>query len=171
MSLGATKARMRESCKNCVHEQRDETSSPSPRCYSFFWGEYWLAGFSQLLTTSIQVLLPLLLRVNLQYASDAYYGESAPIGRGVGLILGMTAMLTISAFSVNQWVFRGLATGGITRASIISIIFAKTMAISNRAKAGGALPKTGESRLRDEKGTPTAPVGGHKKRALANTIL
>jgi hypothetical protein len=63
--------------------------------------EFWFAGFCQLLTTSIQGLSPLLLKVTLQYTSNAYSGEAAPISYGVGLVLDLIAMLTISAFSIN----------------------------------------------------------------------
>ena len=122
-----------------------------------FGREFWFAGICQLLTASIQGLSPLLLKVILQYASNAYSGEAAPIGYGIGLVLGLIVMLTISAFSVNQWVFRGLVTGGMTRASLISLIYSKSLVISNRAKAGGGMTGTEKSDVGYEKKDSSSP--------------
>ncbi|RDW92432.1 hypothetical protein BP5796_01826 [Coleophoma crateriformis] len=102
-----------------------------------FWVEYSLASVSMLATTCIQALSPQVLKVILTYATESYYNEAPPIGRGVGLVLALVAMLTLSAFAVNQWVFRGLVVGGMARASLISLIYSKSLVISSRAKAGG----------------------------------
>lgn len=131
--------------------RRAERGDKHPLFFSLlhvFGREYWLAGFCQLLSTSIQGVAPILLKVILKYASDAYYGEAAPIGRGVGFVLVLIAMLTVAAFSINQWVFRGLMSGGMARASLISLIYSKSLVISNRAKAGVTDPN------KDYKGKP-----------------
>ncbi|KAL3417771.1 ABC transporter family protein [Phlyctema vagabunda] len=124
-----------------------------------FWREYWLAGASLLISTCVQGLSPLVLKYIIQYASDSYYGDAPPIGRGIGLVLALVAMLTISAFAINSWVFRGLVVGGMARASLIGLIYSKSLVVSGRAKAGGISPS----------GDTSPETAGHEQETTKNT--
>jgi hypothetical protein len=78
-----------------------------------------------------------MLKYLIVYAGDAYYQNSAPMGKGVGLAIGMIALQVAAGLSMNQFLYRGMISGGMTRASLISMIYAKSQIISSRAKAGG----------------------------------
>jgi hypothetical protein len=109
---------------------------------TFFW-EFWLGGFCALMSSLLQVFSPFVLRYLIQFASDAYvaslHGLPPPnIGHGVGLVIGVTAMQVFQSLATNHFIYRGMLVGGMTRASLISLIYEKSMVISGRARAGGA---------------------------------
>ncbi|KAL1881140.1 hypothetical protein VTK73DRAFT_4587 [Phialemonium thermophilum] len=109
---------------------------------TFFW-EFWLGGFCQLSSTIFQFMSPFTLRYLIQFATDAYIaskqGLPAPhIGHGVGLVIGVTVMQMLQSLGTNHFIYRGMLVGGMARASLISVIYEKSMVISGRAKAGGS---------------------------------
>jgi ATP-binding cassette subfamily C (CFTR/MRP) protein 1 len=109
---------------------------------AFFW-DFWLGGFCALLSTVLQVMSPFVLRYLIQFAADAWVArlrhEPGPdIGHGIGLVIGVTAMQVVQSLSVNQFIYRGMVVGGMARASLVDLIYQKSMVISGRAKAGGA---------------------------------
>lgn len=94
----------------------------------------------------------------IAFSAKAYYAaqndtESPPIGQGIGYVLGITAFQVIASFAFNQFVYRGMSTGGVVRASLISLLFSKSMRISARAKAGGLIEEAqnGENPEEDKK--------------------
>ncbi|OBT52768.1 hypothetical protein VE04_05839 [Pseudogymnoascus sp. 24MN13] len=63
---------------------------------TFKW-EFWIGGFCQFFANLFTVFAPFTLRFLIQFATDAYIaqktGAPAPhIGKGVGLVIGVTAM-------------------------------------------------------------------------------
>lgn len=97
----------------------------------------------------------------IEFAGQAYYagerGEEPPaVGKGIGLALGIFALQFSSSFCFNQFVYRGMTVGGQSRAALIAMIFAKSMRISSKAKAGGLIKEKGEeehaNQEEDEKG-------------------
>lgn len=108
---------------------------------TYFW-EFWLGGFCQLSSAIFQVMSPFTLRYLIQFATDAYEAATtgAPppsIGRGLGLVFGVTCMQMLQSLGTNHFIFRGMMIGGQSRASLIALIYEKSMVISGRAKAGG----------------------------------
>ncbi|GKT40843.1 multidrug resistance protein fer6 [Colletotrichum spaethianum] len=104
--------------------------------------EFWLGGMLQLMSTVFQVMSPFTLRYLIQFANDAYdasqQGTPPPaIGRGIGLVLGVTFMQIFQSLGTNHFIYRGMMIGGQSRAVLISVIFEKAMSLSGRAKAGG----------------------------------
>ncbi|KAK4241442.1 P-loop containing nucleoside triphosphate hydrolase protein [Achaetomium macrosporum] len=109
---------------------------------TFFW-EFWLGGLCSLISAVLQVLSPFTLRYLIQFATDAYIasvrgGPPPAIGQGIGLVLGVTAMQICQSLATNHFIYRGMVIGGMSRGSLISLIYEKSMVISGRAKAGGA---------------------------------
>ncbi len=136
-----------------------------------FFREFWLGGFCQLSSTILQVLSPFTLRYLIQFATDAYLASSqglpAPhIGAGLGLVFGVTAMQFLQSLGTNHFIYRGMLVGGMARASLISMIYEKSMVISGRAKAGGAeLPdipaaQAAEKESKKNRGGMRVPPGG-----------
>lgn len=102
----------------------------------FFW-EFWLAGLSQLLAVALMTLSPLMLKAMINYATEAYLGNSAHLGEGLGLAFGIIAMQLLGSVFINQFLYHAMITGGMARAGLINMIYAKSQVISNRAKVGG----------------------------------
>ncbi|KAK4189614.1 P-loop containing nucleoside triphosphate hydrolase protein [Podospora australis] len=140
---------------------------------TFAW-EFWLGGFCQLLATVLQVMAPFTLRYLIQFATDAYFattqGMPEPnLGRGIGLVIAVTAMQVLSSFCINHFIYHGMVIGGMARASLISLIYEKSMVISGRAKAGGAelsdtpAAKAAEKqRKKEDKRGKKGPKGGQE---------
>ncbi|GAW25583.1 putative ABC transporter family protein [Rosellinia necatrix] len=108
---------------------------------TFFW-EFWIGGLCQLVASIFQVLSPFVLRYLISFAQEAWDNKQngqppPPIGRGVGLVLGITFMQIFQSLGTNHFIYRGMMIGGQVRAVLISLIFEKSMVISGRAKAGG----------------------------------
>lgn len=107
-----------------------------------FKTEFWIGGTCQFFSNIFQVISPFTLRYLIQFATDAYEaqatGSPAPsMGKGLGLVFGITAMQMIQSLGTNHFIYRGMMVGGQSRAVLISVIFEKAMKISGRAKAGG----------------------------------
>ncbi|KAL1902719.1 ATP-binding cassette transporter yor1 [Sporothrix stenoceras] len=107
-----------------------------------YFFEFWLGGLCQLSSSIFQVMSPFTLRFLIQFATDAYNasnnGGPAPhIGRGLGLVFGVTIMQMCQSLGTNHFIFRGMMIGGQVRATLINLIYEKSMVLSGRAKAGG----------------------------------
>ena len=116
-----------------------------------FFMEFWMGGFFQFWSNLFLVFTPFTLRYLIQFASDAWVaqqtgGPSPPVGRGLGLIFGITAMQICQSFGVNHFLYRGMMVGGQSRAVLISAVFEKAMKISGRAKAGGRALENGSGK-------------------------
>lgn len=104
--------------------------------------EFWLGGACQLSSTVFQVMSPFTLRFLIAYATEAYEahatGSPQPdIGRGLGLVFGVTIMQILQSLGTNHFIYRGMLCGGMARAALISLIYEKSMVVSGRARAGG----------------------------------
>jgi ATP-binding cassette, subfamily C (CFTR/MRP), member 1 len=107
-----------------------------------FKGGFWFGGMCQLVSSIFQVLSPFITRYLIQFAGDAYTaqrsGRPAPnIGRGIGIVIGITILQICQSLGTNQFIYHGMMVGGQSRAVLINAIFDKAMKISGRAKAGG----------------------------------
>ncbi|KAI0012833.1 ATP-binding cassette transporter protein YOR1-like protein [Xylariaceae sp. FL0662B] len=124
----------------------------------FFW-EFWVGGLCQLCASILQVMSPFTLRYLIQFAQEAWDAiqngqPPPPIGPGVGLVIGVTAMQIFQSLGINNFIYRGMMIGGQTRAVLISLLFEKSMVLSNRARAGGkdATDVSGEGSRKKGKG-------------------
>lgn len=101
-----------------------------------------IGALAALTSTLVQVLVPFVVRFIITYAVEDYKARSLgipgpPIGRGVGLVVGITVMQILGSMGYNHFFYRGMLAGGQVRSALISMIFDKAMTISGRAKAGG----------------------------------
>lgn len=133
-----------------------------------FFFEFWLGGACQLSSSIMQVISPFTLRFLIQFATDAWVANSTGgpppnIGHGIGLVLGVTALQVVQSLGTNQFIYRGMLVGGMARASLISLIYEKSMVISGRAKAGGSesndIPALKAAEKHGKKGAPDAKPG------------
>ena len=104
--------------------------------------EFWLGGICQLYSSIFQVLSPFTLRYLIAFATEAYEAQArhtpAPqISKGIGLVIGITAMQMCQSLGTNHFLYRGQIVGAQSRGTLITVIFEKAMKISGRAKAGG----------------------------------
>ena len=106
--------------------------------------EFWVGGACQFVAAILGVMTPFILRFLIAFAGQAYAAEhnprgprGPPIGRGIGLVVGITVMQMIQSLGTNHSIYRGMIIGGQSRSVLIAVIFEKAMRLSGRAKAGG----------------------------------
>ncbi|KAJ2903978.1 hypothetical protein MKZ38_009033 [Zalerion maritima] len=149
-------------------ERRVKNGDKNPLLWAMhetFFREFWVGGMCNLFSTVMSVLSPFTLRFLIQFATDAYYasiqGLPAPgIGRGLGLAFGVTAMQICQSLAINHFLYRGMLVGGQVRGVLISMIFEKSMSLSERARAGGDGRKGGkeEAKKKKKKKPPKGPA-------------
>ncbi|KAK6354470.1 hypothetical protein TWF730_008870 [Orbilia blumenaviensis] len=112
---------------------------------------YWTAGVCRLMADLLLITTPQMLRYLITFVQSAYIGRPEPLGRGIGLAIGLIVMQWSASIFINQFLYRGMMTGGMVRASLISMIYEKSTTISSRARAVGRLAGSDDSReLNDE---------------------
>lgn len=141
-----------------------------------YFKEFWIGGACQFVSTIMQVFSPFTLRYLIAYATEAYVaaqegGPQPNIGRGLGLVFGVTLMQIVQSLCTNHFIYRGMLVGGMSRAALISLIYSKSMVVSGRAKAGGLALTNGASPevttdkkekkgKKSKKGAPPEPKAG-----------
>ncbi|KAJ0292060.1 hypothetical protein CBS470a_003113 [Colletotrichum nupharicola] len=111
--------------------------------FTTFKRKFLLGGILQLVATIAQAITPFFLRYIIAFATDAFNaqrdGSQGPsVGYGIGLVIVMTALQDIMGVCTNHFLYAGLSVGGEARAILMSRIFAKSLRLSGRAKAGGS---------------------------------
>ncbi|ODA84061.1 hypothetical protein RJ55_02579 [Drechmeria coniospora] len=157
-------------------QRRIDKGQKNPLLYALhdaFRFDFWLGAVCALLGTVLQVLSPFTLRFLIQFATNAYLAQASntpapPIGHGIGLVLGITAMQIVQSFCISHFIYRGMLVGGQGRSVLIGMIYEKAMVISGRAKAGGAretlVPEEeGGQKTTDEKGGRREEANEDKK--------
>lgn len=133
-----------------------------------FKREFWIGGFCNLSSSILQVMSPFTLRYLIAFATEAYYaqqaGAPAPnIGRGIGLVIGITCMQMLQSLGTNHFIYRGQIVGAQARGVLSNLIYEKSMRISGRARAGGKALDNGS---KDE-----ADAHAHEQTANSNNFL
>ena len=110
--------------------------------YETFKFEFWLGGICQLFASIFQVMSPFTIRYLISFATQAYeaqvHNTPAPhISKGIGLVIGITAMQMCQSMGTNHFIYRGQMVGAQARGTLTTMIFEKAIKISGRAKAGG----------------------------------
>ena len=138
---------------NVSFEKRKARGDKYPLLWSLYetlrW-EFWLGGLCSLLSSIFQVVSPFTLRFLIAFAQEAYGGVGVGIGPGLGLVFGVLAMQILQSLGTSHFIYRGFMVGAQARAILITVIFAKSMRISGRARAGGKAPETEEEKKRRE---------------------
>ncbi|RMY79467.1 hypothetical protein D0863_00040 [Hortaea werneckii] len=129
------------------NKRRDDgsTNALMMALYDTFKKEFWIGGCCQLTAACAQVLSPSTMKYLIRFAGESYAASqglapSPPIGRGIGLVFGITGMQIVQSLCTNHFIYRGMTVGGQSRGSLIAVIFEKAMRLSGRAKAGGKDP-------------------------------
>ncbi|KAF5519460.1 Multidrug resistance protein fer6 [Colletotrichum aenigma] len=140
--------------------------------FTTFKRKFLLGGILQLIATIAQAVTPFFLRYIIAFATDAFNaqrdGKEGPsVGYGIGLVIVMTALQGIMGVCTNHFLYAGLSVGGEARAILMSRIFAKSLQLSGRAKAGGPNSEaTTGAESGDEKKKPQEDEGWSNGRII-----
>lgn len=112
--------------------------------FATFKKEFLCGALCQLLTIIAQNGSPYILKYLIAFSDEAFTAQQSgtagpPIGRGIGLVFGVTGLQMVMTFGINHFLYWGTTVGGEARAVLMSQIFAKAMRLSGRAKVGTAV--------------------------------
>ncbi|KAJ6037891.1 2-alkenal reductase [Penicillium canescens] len=102
--------------------------------------EIWVGGICQLISAVISALTPLATRYLISFVSDVYNAKHSGlpgpgIGRGIGIVIGITCMQVLQSLGTNHFMYKGMIVGGQAKAVLTSVIFNKALKLSGRAKS------------------------------------
>lgn len=108
-----------------------------------FFREFWIGGIYRLFTDLLIVGSPYTLRYLIEFAGESYYGaldpeaiSPPPVGRGIGLLIGVVLMQVLVSLLQNHFLYSGQMVGGQTRAILTAKILEKSMRISESGRVG-----------------------------------
>lgn len=112
--------------------------------YDTFRHDILLSATCRMLADLFVVFAPFTLRYLLIFVQDSYdtgtdVSSSPTIGKGIGLVVGITVMQVLQSLTNCHFQYRSMLVGGQTRSVLISAIFTKSMKLSNRAKTQGTI--------------------------------
>src|SRR4051812_48351259 len=78
----------------------------------------------------------------IHFASQSYArrmpgisSQIPPIGKGVGLAIGLVALQTISSLATAHFFYRGFSTGVLLRGGLINAIYLQSLRLTSRARS------------------------------------
>ncbi|KAE8392337.1 P-loop containing nucleoside triphosphate hydrolase protein [Aspergillus alliaceus] len=119
--------------------QRGETSPLFWALYDTFKRDFWIGGACRVVADVLLVITPYTLRYLIQFAIDSYIADhldepGPPISQGIGLLIGIVAMLILQSLAHNTYMWRLGLVGGRIRAVLITSIFEKSVRVLGRAR-------------------------------------
>jgi len=116
---------------------------------------FWTGGIMRLISDVALITSPLLVKVIvvsslprtplhlyqaiIRFAQHSYVAHrtgqvAPPLGRGIGLSLGLFSLQLLSSLTLNHFFYRSAGTGVLLRAGLITAIYNKALTLSTRAR-------------------------------------
>ncbi|TBU24051.1 ABC transporter [Dichomitus squalens] len=102
---------------------------------------FWTGGLLKLIADVSQVTSPLLVKAIINFATESYtafklgHGDEAPpIGKGIGLAIGLFAIQLLSSLCTHHFFYRAASTGVLLRGGLITAIYDRSLKLSARAR-------------------------------------
>ncbi|BGP17639.1 hypothetical protein JCM10213_001291 [Rhodosporidiobolus nylandii] len=105
---------------------------------TFFW-DFWGAGIYKVVGDLAQTTSPLVTRQIIKFVQQAYTAHRAgepvpPIGRGVGMAIGLFLMQLFYSVAQNNTFSRSGQVGILARAALIAAAYRKALKLSGKAR-------------------------------------
>src|SRR5579862_8484644 len=93
----------------------------------------------------ISATSPLLMKALINYANEAYTahltGQPGPrIAQGIGFAIGLAGMQTVQSICQHHFFYRSMMVGAMSRSALISVIYRKSLVLSNKVSLDFPLP-------------------------------
>ncbi|CAE6463976.1 hypothetical protein ACGC1H_006664 [Rhizoctonia solani] len=101
---------------------------------------FWTGGLCVLISGVAQICSPLLVKAIIRFGQESYAKHRAgipapPIGKGVGLAIGLFLLQLVSAMSIQHGFYRSASTGVLLRTGLISAIYSRATQLTSRARS------------------------------------
>lgn len=103
----------------------------------FFWSAGIIKVFGDTATICSTLIIRQLIKwaTQYEYASKGYAGVEYPkYGNGVGLAIGLFAILAFGSFCLHHYFYRSMGVGVLTRAALISAIYQHSLKLTQKAR-------------------------------------
>ncbi|CAE6472878.1 unnamed protein product [Rhizoctonia solani] len=101
---------------------------------------FWTGGLCVLISGVAQICSPLLVKAIIRFGQESYAKHHAgipapPIGRGVGLAIGLFLLQLVAALSIHHGFYRSASTGALLRTGLIAAIYSRSTQLTSRARS------------------------------------
>ncbi|KAI0925971.1 hypothetical protein AcV5_008554 [Taiwanofungus camphoratus] len=103
---------------------------------------FWSGGFMKLVADISSVLSPLVVKALINFATESYSAHRSgqnedvpPVGRGVGLAIGLLLMQVLTSFCTHHFFYRATSTGVLLRGGLITAIYDRSLRLTTRARS------------------------------------
>ncbi|ELU39833.1 canalicular multispecific organic anion transporter 1 [Rhizoctonia solani AG-1 IA] len=103
---------------------------------------FWTGGLCVLISNVAQICSPLLVKTKaiIQFGQESYAKHrvgvpAPPIGKGVGLAIGLFLLQIVSALSIHHGFYRSASTGVLLRTGLITAIYSRATQLTSRARS------------------------------------
>ncbi|KAF8667685.1 ABC transporter [Rhizoctonia solani] len=101
---------------------------------------FWTGGLCVLISNVAQICSPLLVKAIIQFGQESYAKHrvgvpAPPIGKGVGLAIGLFLLQIVSALSIHHGFYRSASTGVLLRTGLITAIYSRATQLTSRARS------------------------------------
>ncbi|TFY58828.1 hypothetical protein EVJ58_g6166 [Rhodofomes roseus] len=102
---------------------------------------YWSGGLLKLIADISTTLSPLVVKALISFGTTSYYAHQAhaydeipPIGRGVGLAIGLLLMQVVTSLCTHHFFYRAASTGVLLRGGLITAIYSRSLRLTTRER-------------------------------------
>ena len=133
--------------------------------------EFIASAILQLLAAVLQVLIPFFIRFLVRFAAEIYQAHESgdhhvpPIGRGIGLVLGLTIMQIVQSFCTNHCMYQGTMFGNQARSVLIASIQEQAMKLPSYMVSAGSRTKRAGSGFDSAEATSQTDTVKHPKKS------
>jgi ATP-binding cassette subfamily C (CFTR/MRP) protein 1 len=99
----------------------------------FGWA-FWSAGLFKVVGDTSQLMAPLVIRTLIRYAQAHGHGDTANIGSGVGMAIGLFLLTVTASVCQHQFFWRSMTTGVLARAALIASLYKRGVHLTPKAR-------------------------------------
>ncbi|KAJ7454698.1 ABC transporter [Mycena latifolia] len=101
---------------------------------------FWSGGALKVIGDTAQITSPLVVKAIISFATTSYTAHRTgdtppPIGKGVGLAIGLLLMQLIGSICQHQFFYRAMSTGVLVRGGLITAIYSRSLRLTSRARS------------------------------------
>ncbi|CAK5275397.1 unnamed protein product [Mycena citricolor] len=101
---------------------------------------FWSGGVLKVIGDTAQITSPLVVKAIIKFGTQSYAahrngGTAPPIGRGIGLAIGLLLMQLIGSLCQHHFFYRAMSTGVLVRGGLITAIYSRSLRLTSRARS------------------------------------
>ncbi|KAI0035574.1 ABC protein [Vararia minispora EC-137] len=99
-----------------------------------FGFNFWLGGISKVLSDTMQLMIPLVIRAIINFAQQREASDPRNIGVGVAMAIGVFLLTAFTSVFQHQFFWRSMSTGVIVRGALTSMVYKRGVMLTPSAR-------------------------------------